>query len=196
MKKVISVTSPKSQKAPLTRSVQSTELILVLPNIRSAHNVGSMFRTADAAGVTKLYLCGHTPSPIDKFGRVSGPQKEIAKTALGAEKDIPYEYVENFSTIAKRLKKEKVVLIGLEQHKDALKLEQKKDIATLRKIVDAATKSGSTIALVVGEEVSGMTASEIKYMDHLIEIPMYGNKESLNVSVATGIALYAIKGLL
>jgi tRNA G18 (ribose-2'-O)-methylase SpoU len=154
-----------------------------------------MFRTGDAVGVEKIYLCGHTPSPIDKFGRISGPQREIAKTALGAEKDIPYEYIESFAKLAKRLKKENVVLIGLEQHTNALKLEKKKDMATLKKIIDTATKSGTAIALVVGEEVFGMTAAEIKYMDHLIEIPMYGNKESLNVSVATGIALYAIKGL-
>ncbi len=179
---------------------QKSQLILVLPNIRSAHNVGSMFRTADAVGVDKIYLCGHTPTPVDKFGRISGPQREIAKTALGAEKDIPYEYIENFSVLAKRLRKENAVLIGLEQHIDALKLEKKKDIAILKKIMRSTAgtsgiSTGSVIVLVVGEEVSGMTASEIKHMDHLIEIPMYGNKESLNVSVATGIALYTLRGL-
>jgi 23S rRNA (guanosine2251-2'-O)-methyltransferase len=182
------------KKSVRTKS-QNPQLILVLPNIRSAHNVGSMFRTADAMGVDKVYLCGHTPTPVDKFGRISGPQREIAKTALGAEKDISYEYIQNFSTLAKRLKKENAVLIGLEQHIDALKLEKRKDITILKKIIRLATNSGSAIVLVVGEEVSGMTASEIKHLNHLIEIPMYGNKESLNVSVATGIALYTLRGL-
>jgi 23S rRNA (guanosine2251-2'-O)-methyltransferase len=183
------------------RTKLNRRLILVLPNIRSAYNVGSMFRTADAVGVDNIYLCGHTPTPIDTFGRISGPQREIAKTALGAEKDIPYEYVENFSVLAKRLRKENAVLIGLEQHIDALKLEKKTDIAILKKIIRSTTSTSGTslrpaIALVVGEEVSGMTELEIKYMNHLIEIPMYGNKESLNVSVATGIALYTIKSLI
>ncbi len=188
------------KKGVRTKS-QNPQLILVLPNIRSAHNVGSMFRTADAVGIDKIYLCGHTPTPIDKFGRISGPQREIAKTALGAEKDISYEYIENFSALAKRLRKENAVLIGLEQHIDALKLEKKKDIEILKKVIRSTTNTSGTslrpaIVLVVGEEVSGMSAAEIKHMDHLIEIPMYGNKESLNVSVATGIALYIIKTLI
>ncbi|MEX5624593.1 TrmH family RNA methyltransferase, partial [Pseudomonas syringae] len=79
------------------------------------HNVGSLFRTADGAGVTKIYLAGYSPLPLDKFGRISKPQKEIAKTALGAEKTIPYEYFPTLKEIVKKLKKEKFVVIGLEQ---------------------------------------------------------------------------------
>lgn len=177
-----------------TGSVKKGRLILILPNIRSAHNVGSIFRTADAMGVDKIYLCGHTPTPIDKFGRVSGPQREIAKTALGAETYIPYEYLESFSALAKKMKKAGSVLIGLEQHQDALKLNSKKDVTILKKII--SQKPARDIVLVLGEEVAGMTQKEIEAMDYLIEIPMYGKKESLNVSVATGIALYMVKTLM
>lgn len=177
-----------------TAESKKRRLILILPNIRSAHNVGSIFRTADAMGVGKIYLCGHTPTPIDKFGRVSGPQREIAKTALGAETYIPYEYSESFIALTNKLKKAGSVLIGLELHQDALKLHNKKDVTMLRKII--SHKPARDIVLVLGEEVAGMTQKEIEAMDYLIEIPMFGKKESLNVSVAAGIALYTIKVLM
>lgn len=170
------------------------DFILVIPNIRSAHNVGSLFRTADGAGVTKIYLAGYSPLPLDKFGRISKPQKEIAKTALGAEKSIPYEYFPTLKEIVKKLKKEKFVVIGLEQDEKSIKIGSsvsgKKDEEKLKKILSDSEK----IALVVGEEVEGMTSADLKLMDYLIEIPMHGQKESLNVSVAGGIAMFWVSG--
>lgn len=186
------------------------DFILVIPNIRSAHNVGSLFRTADGAGVNKIYLAGHSPLPIDKFGRLSKPQKEIAKTALGAEKIIPYEYLATLKEVVKKLKKEGFVIIGLEQDERAIKIgsnfsidsfqkntttyksKKSQDKEKLKKILRDSKK----IALVVGEEVEGMTKSDLKLMDYLIEIPMHGQKESLNVSVAGGVAMFWISSQL
>ncbi len=171
------------------------DFILVIPNIRSAHNVGSLFRTADGAGVTKIYLAGYSPLPLDKFGRISKPQKEIAKTALGAEKIISYEYFPTLKEIVKKLKKEKFVVIGLEQDEKSIKIGSNisgnKDEEKLKKILHDSEK----VALVVGEEVEGMTSADLKLMDYLIEIPMHGQKESLNVSVAGGVAMYQIMNL-
>ncbi len=169
------------------------EFSLVIPNVRSAHNVGSLFRTADGAGFSKVYLCGHTPPLLDRFGRMGKPQKEIAKTALGAEKAIPSEYTATLAAAIKKLKKEGFVIIGLEQDEKSIKLgskkpEDKEANSRFKKLI----KTSSRIVLVVGEEVSGMTAADKRLMDHLIELPMSGMKESLNVSVAGGIAMYLI----
>ncbi len=162
-----------------------SQLALVIPNIRSAHNVGSLFRTADGAGFTKIYLCGYTPTPIDRFGR---PQKEIAKTALGAEKTVAYEYLPTLKETIKKLKKDGYIVIGLEQDKKAIKIGSKEGDSFFENKI----KTSSKVALVVGEEVSGMTAKDKGLMDHLIELPMHGEKESLNVSVAGGITMYLI----
>jgi 23S rRNA (guanosine2251-2'-O)-methyltransferase len=148
---------------------------LILNNIRSALNVGSIFRTADAAGVKNIFLVGYTPLPIDRFGR---PQKGIAKTALGAELAVPWEHARNFSGLAKKLKSKKICLVALEQSArsaDYKKYKCKKDIA-----------------LVVGREVEGIAPEDIDLCDDVIEIPMRGSKESLNVGVATGIALFRL----
>lgn len=167
---------------------EKKEFVVIIPNIRSAHNVGSLFRTADAAGVTKVYLVGYTPTLLDKFGRLGKPQKEIAKTALGAELEVPSEYIATLKTVVTKLKKDKFVIIGLEQNEKAIKLGSTSGKTTLEKLI----KNSSKVALVVGEEVSGLTSADIKLMDYLIELPMRGKKESLNVSVASGIAMYTI----
>lgn len=164
-------------------------LTLVIPNIRSAHNVGSLFRTADGAGFSKVILCGYTPTPLDRFGRVGRAQKEIAKTSLGAELSMPYEHVETLKEAVKKLKKEGFVLLGLEQDARSIRLgSSESEDARFRALI----KKSPAIALVVGEEVGGMTAADRKLMDHMIELPMNGKKESLNVSVAGGIAMYLI----
>ncbi len=150
-------------------------LTLVLDNIRSAHNVGAIFRTADAAGVEKIYLIGTTPAPIDRFGRT---RPDIQKTALGAEKSVAWEHVSNTEPFLKQLKKEGVTILALEQH------EKSKDYKKIK-------LKGAT-ALIVGNEVEGIPESILKKADHIIEIPMRGKKESLNVSVATGIALFRL----
>ncbi|MEI6022331.1 MAG: TrmH family RNA methyltransferase [bacterium] len=149
--------------------------ILILLDIRSSHNVGSLFRTADAIGVQKIYLIGTTPDPIDRFGR---PNPDIAKTALGAEQTIPYEYYKTFVEVFALLQKEHVAIVGLEQYKDSVDYKQY--------VVQNDT------ALIVGNEVDGILESVLEKIDATIEIPMRGEKESLNVSVAGGIALFRI----
>ncbi len=151
------------------------EVAVLLHNIRSAHNVGSILRTADGAGVSKMFLTGYTPLPVDRFGRAN---KEIAKTALGAEKYIPWEHQPSFSRLARTLKKEGWKIVGVEQDaraKDHRKFKFKK----------------STV-FVFGNEVAGLPKKVRDACDVLVEIPMYGKKESLNVSVAAGIVLFSL----
>lgn len=149
--------------------------VLILDNIRSRHNVGSIFRTADCAGVSKIYLCGTTPTPLDRFGR---PIKEIEKTALGAEKSVEWEYAKTTITVLKKLKKEGFQIIAVEQTKDSVDYKK--------------VKVKSKVAFVVGNEVEGISKSVLKLCDMIAEIPMQGSKESLNVSVATGVALFRV----
>lgn len=137
--------------------------------------MGSIFRTADAAGVSHVYLSGYTPTPIDRFGR---PQKEIAKTALGAEQSIPWSAAKEPAAFMGALKKDGFTLVGLEQ--DARSIPY-----------DAYSKAGD-VALLLGNEVHGLSPALRKKCDVLLEIPMRGKKESLNVSVAAGIALFAL----
>ncbi len=147
---------------------------LLLHNIRSAHNVGSIFRTADAAGVSRIYLTGYTPTPTDRFGR---PQKEIAKTALGAEHTIPWEYAETPAPFIKNLKKGGWRIVGVEQ--DARAIDYR-----------ALTPDRPTL-FILGNEVRGISLTLRDQCDVLIEIPMRGKKESLNVGVAAGIVLFS-----
>ena len=158
-----------------TKMKKQIEAILIIPDIRSAINVGSIFRTADAVGISKIYLTGYTPRPTDQFGRI---QKDIAKSALGAETWIPWEYRKTPSAILTTLKKNGYKIIGLEQNKNSV---------DYRKI-----KVSGKIAFIVGREVEGLSPNILKKCDLIAEIPMYGKKESLNVSVACGVALYGI----
>ena len=150
------------------------EITVVLPNIRSAHNVGSIFRTADAAGVSRIFLTGHSPRPIDRFGR---PDKTLSKTALGAEQHMPWEYIREPNTLITRLKKEGWRIVGVEQ--DARSHDYRQKIV------------GGKVAFVFGNEVRGLSPALRTMCDELIEIPMHGTKESLNVSVAAGIVLFS-----
>lgn len=154
---------------------EKREVALVLHNIRSTHNVGSIFRTADAAGVSKIYLTGHTPTPLDRFAR---PRKDVAKVALGAELTIPWEYVRTTGLVITTLKKSGFTVIALEQA--ATSISYKK--YSVKK----------PTALILGSEVEGIAPSLLSKCDAIIEIPMKGKKESLNVSVAAGIALFAV----
>jgi 23S rRNA (guanosine2251-2'-O)-methyltransferase len=146
-------------------------IYLILDNIRSRENVGSIFRTADAAGVAKIYLCGITPQP---------PHSKIAKASLGAENFVPYEYIRNTWRIVTKLKKSGITVIALEQARDSV------DVFKLR------TMNHEPLALVVGNEVNGISSKILKHCDKKVFIPMHGRKESLNVSVATGVALYQL----
>jgi len=150
--------------------------IAVLHNIRSLHNVGSMFRTADAAGVTKIYLTGYTSSPMDAFGKV---RAEIVKTALGAEHTVSWEQKKDIRTLLLSLRKQRTYIIGLEQHARAVDYQ--------------SVKSKKSWALVVGNEVRGLSEAVLQKCDVIAEISMRGKKESLNVSVAFGIALFSLR---
>jgi|SRR3989344_5426657 len=161
------------------------EIYLILDNIRSRENVGSIFRTADGAGVTKIYLCGITPCP---------PHPKIEKTSLGAETYVPWEYYKDTWRLLKKLKAstrklserssrrmtEGLKLIALEQTKDSINIFEFKSLDL------------KPLALIVGNEVKGISPKILEYCDKKISIPMYGKKESLNVSVAAGVALYAL----
>ena len=168
-------------------------MIVILHNIRSLHNVGSIFRTADAAGVEKIYLCGITPAPVDVFGR---PRQQLTKVSLGAEKYVEWEKIKSTTRLIDKLKKEKYKILAIEQDKKStpyykLKIKNK-----------GASTSGSTpktnlltsdvnrLVLILGAEIKGLPPSILKKCDKILEIPMLGKKESLNVSVAFGIVAF------
>ncbi|MEX0917417.1 MAG: TrmH family RNA methyltransferase [Candidatus Paceibacterota bacterium] len=154
---------------------KEAEKVLLLHNIRSSENVGALFRTADAIGIDAVYLIGYTPAPIDRFGR---KEPKIAKAALGSEKSLVWEQRENIFELIKMLKEKGFEIVALEQDKHAI--DYKKYIP------------GKKLALIVGNEVVGIEEEVLNLCDHILEIPMRGEKESLNVSVATGIALFRI----
>ena len=157
------------------------EIVVVLHNIRSLHNVGSAFRTADAAGVSKIYLCGITPAPIDRFGR---PIPQLTKVALGAEKSVPWEAVRSpraVSNLLERLKGDGYKILAVEQSKNSIPYNK------LR-----VNSSKSKVAISMGNEVKGLPKGILNRADKVLEIPMRGEKESLNVSVAFGIAIFGL----
>ncbi len=149
--------------------------VLVLDNIRSVENVGSIFRTAEGLGVSKIYLIGTTPTPLDRFGR---KRSDMAKVALGAEEILEWEYRENLVEVLNELKSQNFQIISLEQS------EKSHDLKSF--------KPRDMFALVVGNEVDGVSKEALEMSDEIVEIEMRGKKESLNVSVSTGIALYEL----
>jgi tRNA G18 (ribose-2'-O)-methylase SpoU len=156
-------------------------MIVVLHNIRSLYNVGSIFRTADAVGVEKVYLCGYTPSPKDKFGKY---RQQLTKVSLGAEKYIPWEKIKSTASVIKKLKNEGYKIFAIEQDKNSMpyyKIKSKGQIVN------------NKIVLILGNEVKGLPPSILKLADKILEIPMYGRKESLNVAVAFGIVAFYLK---
>lgn len=153
-------------------------VFLILHNIRSVYNVGAIFRTAECAGVEKIYLAGYTPAPVDRFGR---SRSDFRKAALGAEALVPWEAHKSAPSLIKKLKKEKVRVAAVEQAPRAL------DYKKLR-------VTGPT-ALVLGNEVRGLSGAVLRASDVVIQIPLAGRKESLNVSVAAGIVLFRVLDL-
>ncbi|GJQ63328.1 MAG: rRNA methyltransferase [Melioribacteraceae bacterium] len=144
---------------------------VVADNIRSSYNVGSLFRTSDGAQIEKLYLCGYTPAP---------PKKEILKTALGATDSVPWEKVDNAVDIVKKLKSEGVKICSLELTDSSIPhYTVKPDIFPL--------------CLVIGNEISGVNSELVELSDFTMEIPQYGIKQSLNVSVAYGISIFDLR---
>ena len=146
------------------------KIVVILDNIRSRENVGSIFRTADAAGIDKIYLCGITPAP---------PHLKISKTALGAEQYIPWEHHKACWRLLEKLHQKDFCIIALENIKKA------KNIFFFKKL-------GKSVALVLGSEVKGLSPQILKRCNIITQIPMKGKKESLNVSVAFGIAVYQL----
>lgn len=159
------------------------QLIGILHDIRSVHNVGSIFRTADGAGFKKLYLCGITPAPLDRFKKV---RPDFAKVALGAEKSVAWESVPDIGALVKKLKDDGWKIFALEQSKKSIPHYLASDVLW--------NDERQMAALIVGNEVEGIPQSMLKLADAVIEIPMLGKKESLNVSVAFGIAAYQLGG--
>lgn len=158
---------------PLKEGETIEKFILILPNIRSAHNVGAMFRTADGAGVDKIYLAGYTPCP---------PHPRLDKVSLGAEKWMPWEYLKQTVRLLKQLKEKGYNIVALEQTKESVNL------------YDWSPRF--PLALVVGNEKTGVTKAMLKYCDQSVELPMRGRKKSLNVSVAAGITMFQISNSL
>lgn len=153
------------------------DAFVLLHDVRSVYNVGSVFRTADCLGITGIILSGYTPEPVDRFGR---PRKDFAKVALGAEVSVPWKKFNKFSEACRFFKKSGVQIIALEQSNRSV---------GYRKI-----KPKYPAVFVFGNEVSGLPKSVIEKCDVVAEIPMSGVKESLNVSVAAGIALAVMLG--
>lgn len=151
--------------------------VLILENLRSVENTASIFRTADGLGVSKIILVGTTPCPIDRFGR---KRSDFSKVSLGAEETMPWEYVstDNFQFAISNLQKKGFQILALEL------THESDDLRGL--------KPKNKFALIVGNEVDGLSKVALDTADAMLEIPMCGKKESLNVSVATGIALWEL----
>lgn len=161
--------------------MKGKELYIIAHNIRSAYNVGAIFRTCDGAGVDKIYLTGYTQSPAPE-GReaASKPEKMIAKTALGAEHGMPWERTDDLPALIARLKSAGVYVMALEKTDDSVNIKK--------------FEPKFPMALILGHEVDGVKDEILERCDGAIDIPMRGRKESLNVSVATGIAIYELLG--
>jgi 23S rRNA (guanosine2251-2'-O)-methyltransferase len=159
-------------------------LVLVLDNIRSGHNVGSLMRTCDGLGIDMIYVCGITPYPrTDNDPRpehvIRSNVKEIRKTALGAEDGVSFVHEDDTSSIVRELKARGYEIYCLENN-----------VPDTERLNEATC--GKDAALVLGSEVDGLSSDVLSLADHIIEIPMRGQKNSLNVSVAGAIALYAL----
>lgn len=154
--------------------------IVVLDNLRSVYNVGSIFRTANAVGAEKIYLCGTTPTPLDKKGE---RRKDFAKVSLGAEDTVSWEYFESALECVKKLQGEDYFIIAFEQDDRAVDYK------------NISLEGEGNVAFVLGNEVDGVAKDILEQSDVIAEIPMIGTKESLNVTIAFGVAAYRILGL-
>ncbi len=151
------------------KEAKKTPLIVILDNIRSLNNIGSVFRTADAFLIEKIFLCGITATP---------PHKDIQKTALGATDTVVWEHQENTEDVIKELREKGVKILSIEQAEDAVMLN------------DFSPNNDETYAIVFGNEVKGVQQSVVSASDYVIEIPQYGSKHSLNISVSAGVVMW------
>ncbi|MDA9002438.1 RNA methyltransferase [Flavobacteriaceae bacterium] len=153
------------------KAVTKTPLIVVLDNIRSLNNIGSVFRTSDAFRIEKIYLCGITATP---------PHKDIQKTALGSTESVDWEYAESSLALLKKLQSNDIQVLSIEQAEKATMLNE------------FTPKKNQKYALVFGNEVKGVSQEVVNNSDQVIEIPQYGTKHSLNVSVSCGVVLWDV----
>jgi len=144
---------------------------VILHNIRSMHNVGSVFRSSDAFGISEIILSGYTPTP---------PRDEITKTAIGAEKFVDWRFADDILIEIESLKSIGYLMLGLEQTDSSVSM------------LDLKLSESNPVCLIMGNEVTGIDNLLIPNVDHFVSIPQYGHKHSLNVSVATGVTLYAL----
>ncbi|CAM3668150.1 RNA methyltransferase [Flavobacterium gelidilacus] len=151
------------------KEADKTPIIVILDDIRSLHNIGSVFRTCDAFLVEKIYLCGITAVP---------PNKEIHKTALGATDTVTWEYAKDVLEVIEKLKAEQVEIYSIEQVENSIMLN------------DFQPKTDKKYALIFGNEVKGVQQEAINLSDGVIEIPQLGSKHSLNISVSAGIVIW------
>jgi tRNA G18 (ribose-2'-O)-methylase SpoU len=151
------------------KEVKKTPLIIVLDNIRSLNNIGSVFRTSDAFLIEKIYLCGITAIP---------PHKDIHKTALGSTETVAWEYVENTLELVEKLKKENIQIVSIEQAENATILN------------NFTPQQQTTYALIFGNEVKGVAQDIVSNSDVVLEIPQFGTKHSLNISVSAGVVIW------
>jgi 23S rRNA (guanosine2251-2'-O)-methyltransferase len=151
------------------KTTQKTPLIVVLDNVRSLNNIGSVFRTSDAFLIEKIYLCGICATP---------PNKDIHKTALGATESVEWEYVEDTLSLIEKLKSDNVTILAIEQAENSTKLNT------------FCPDKNKKYAIVMGNEVKGVQQQVVNAADFCIEIPQLGTKHSLNISVTTGIVLW------
>lgn len=156
--------------------------IVILDNVRSSLNVGSIFRTSSGIGIDKIYLCGITPTPFEtakKFEGQNKKRKDFIKTSLGSEDEISWEYKENILEVIKELKEKNFEIVALEQN------ERSVDYKTLK-------IQNENVAVVVGSETDGVQKETLELCDQITDIPMLGLKESLNVTIAYGILAYKL----
>jgi tRNA G18 (ribose-2'-O)-methylase SpoU len=153
---------------------KNLEPVVVLNNIRSVFNTASIFRICDCAGVKKIVLCGVTPEPKDRFGRI---RKDFVKVSLGAENTVSYEYFKDFSDVVSKLKKDGLKIVALEQDEKSVDFKE--------------FKAKEKMAIVVGREREGFSKEDLDLCDEIVEIPMQGEKESLNVNVALAVFLFS-----
>ncbi|MDQ5976990.1 MAG: rRNA (guanosine2251-2-O)-methyltransferase [Patescibacteria group bacterium] len=159
------------------------DIVLIIHNVRSAANVGSMFRTADGAGVREIWLTGYTPCPADPDRKyLTKAEKSFAKTALGAEYFVVWKKEANLGNVITCLRASGYLVVGLEQDDRSVPL--------------GMIRGSRSVALIVGNEVRGLDRRILARCDVIGELPMRGRKNSLNVSVACGIALYVFRGII
>lgn len=161
------------------KAAEKIPLIIILDNIRSMHNVGSVFRTADAFLCAQIMLCGYTPQP---------PHRDIHKTALGATETVAWSYYKNTLEAVEAVRAKGYALYSVEQAKGSISMEM------MEKIAGSGLEQG--LALVLGNEVQGVDQNVIDLSDGCLEIPQYGTKHSLNISVAAGIVIWEASKLL